>query len=72
VVSYVDDLADAIRSVLPGHLAPDDEANPLSRLDALMRLTKGEDAGVYGLRWRYSTSSRSIAAAHADFVRGDG
>ncbi len=62
-MSYVDDLADAIRSALPRHLVPDSDADLLFRLYAVLALAKGEAVSSEDVHdaWTAWMSQRGLA-----------
>lgn len=67
-MSYVNEMAEAIRSELPMHLVPDEDADLLFRLYALLALTKGERVSAEDVHDAWTTWMSQRGEIHESMV----
>jgi hypothetical protein len=63
-LSYVDELADAIRQLIPPELLPDGDTGPLFRMYALLALAKGDQVVLEDVHDAWVAWMSSIDRAH--------
>lgn len=67
-MSYVDDMAGAIRAELPRDLVPDEDADLLFRLYALLALLKGERVSAEDVHDAWTTWMSQRSEVHESMV----